>query len=112
MKFRFSDYYRIPVLTIKKILDEARNNGPEDLSKDLTEEWSSINQYLNENCRRELDETLKVFYRAIRWRLSQNDCLNRGFILDNFPSFSEELKYIFMKVSDKKLKRKQKKKPV
>ena len=33
---------------------------------------------------------MKVFYRAIRWRLSQNDCKNRGFILQNFPRFTPE----------------------
>lgn len=43
------------------------------------------------NTPRKLDETLKVFYRAVRWRLAQNDCINRGFILENFPEFKEEL---------------------
>ena len=54
---------------------------------------------------------MKVFYRAIRWRLAQNDCFNRGFILENFPHFKEELEHIFLKLSSKKLKRKQKKEP-
>jgi adenylate kinase len=49
---------------------------------------------------------MKVFYRAIRWRITQNDCKNRGFILENFPKFSPELNYIFNKISLKKLKRK------
>lgn len=48
---------------------------------------------------------MKVFYRAIRWRLSQNDCKNRGYILENFPKFSAELDFIFNKVNSKKLKR-------
>ena len=54
---------------------------------------------------------MKVFIRAIRWRMSQNDCQNRGFILENFPNFNSELNYIFNKMSLKKLKRK-KPKPV
>ena len=55
---------------------------------------------------KELDETMKVFYRAIRWRLSQNDCKNRGFILENFPNFAPELNYIFNKINLKKFNRK------
>ena len=35
--FRFSDYYRIPVLTIKQILDEAREKGPTELTNHLAE---------------------------------------------------------------------------
>lgn len=49
---------------------------------------------------------MKVFYRVIRWRLTQNDCKNRGFILENYPKFSIELGYIFNKISLKKFKRK------
>ena len=49
---------------------------------------------------------MKVFYRAVRWRLTQNDCQNRGYILENFPNFVSEVTYIFNKVSLKKFKRK------
>lgn len=49
---------------------------------------------------------MKVFYRAVRWRLSQNDCKNRGFILENFPNFTPELNYIFNKINLKKFNRK------
>lgn len=59
-----------------------------------------------------LDETMKVFYRAIKWRMSQNDCSNRGFILYNFPRFQSELDLVFTKVTAKKLKRIRPKKPV
>ncbi len=53
---------------------------------------------------------MKVFYRAVKWRLQNNDSCNRGFILENFPRFVEETKVIFEKVSAKKLKRKRPKK--
>ncbi len=55
---------------------------------------------------------MKVFYRAIRWRLQQNDCANRGYILKNYPIFKQELNYIFNKVSLKKFKRKIPKKKI
>jgi adenylate kinase len=53
-----------------------------------------------------LDETLKVFYRVIRWRILRNDCSNRGFILHNYPNFRSELEHIFNKISMNKFKRK------
>jgi len=49
---------------------------------------------------------MKVLYRVIRWRLTQNDCKNRGFILENYPKFSPEISFIFNKISLKKFKRK------
>ena len=49
---------------------------------------------------------MKVFYRAIRWRLTQNDCQNRGYILDTFPKFTSELEFIFNKIPLKKFKSK------
>ena len=30
------------------------------------------------------------------WRLSQNDCINRGYILDSFPKTFDNAKTIFM----------------
>ena len=72
----------------------------------MVEEWDNITDYLNKAEKRPLDETMKVFYRAVRWRLLQNDCANRGFILFNFPHFKEEIENIFNKVSAKKFKRK------
>ena len=39
---------------------------------------------------------MKVFYRAVRWRLSQNDCLNRGYILDGYPKKYEDAVQLFM----------------
>lgn len=78
----FADYYRIPVLNIKNILQNAKEFGDDELVADLREEWAVINNYLSGNAAvNGLDETMKVFYRAVRWRISQNDCKNRGYIL-------------------------------
>lgn len=49
---------------------------------------------------------MKVLYRVIRWRLLNNDCTNRGFILYNYPNFRGELENVFNKMSMKKFKRK------
>lgn len=107
-----SEYYRIPVLNIRNILQSAREFAGDELCTDLKEEWNAINNYLSSGAEiKELDEMMKVFIRIVRWRLTQNDCQNRGYILENFPQFTSELNFIFNKLSDKKLKRK-KPKPV
>jgi adenylate kinase len=38
----------------------------------------------------------EVIILAYRWKLRQNACLNRGFILDNFPKSYEQCKELFM----------------
>ena len=44
-----------------------------------------------------LSEATKVLFRAVKWRLSQNDCKNRGYILVNYPYGFEDAKHIFSK---------------
>ena len=100
------------MLNIKSILQNVKEFADDELCVDLKEEWTAIMDYISSNSEvKELTETMKVFIRAVRWRITQNDCKNRGFILENFPSFTPELTFIFSKLSLKKLKRK-KAKPV
>lgn len=40
----------------------------------------------------------ELVYKCYKWRLTQNDCLNRGYILDGFPRRYEDAKEIFMGV--------------
>lgn len=55
---------------------------------------------------------MKIYYKVIKWRLSQNDCSNRGYILCNFPQLQEECDFIFYPNKTKlKMKKKPKKKP-
>ena len=55
---------------------------------DLKEETAAIMTYINEGVEvKELNDTMKVFVRAVRWRITQNDCQNRGYILENYPNF-------------------------
>lgn len=75
------------------------------MGADTNEEMEKLLQYLEGNCPRNIDETLKVLYRIIKWRLSQNDCMNRGYILDNYPLFTEEAEWIFYPQKPKKLER-------
>ena len=45
----FSEYYRIPVLTIKNMLQYVKEFGDEQLCADLKEEWAAINNYLEKD---------------------------------------------------------------
>lgn len=40
------------------------------------------------------DEMLAKIY---GWRLEQNDCRNRGFVLDGYPTTYEQASHIFMR---------------
>eukprot|EP00828_Plagiopyla_frontata_P042469 TRINITY_DN6340_c0_g1_i1.p1 TRINITY_DN6340_c0_g1~~TRINITY_DN6340_c0_g1_i1.p1 ORF type:complete len:335 (+),score=108.84 TRINITY_DN6340_c0_g1_i1:266-1270(+) len=42
-----------------------------------------------------INETSKVLIRVIKWRLSQNDCRNRGYILSNYPNLTNDTTFIF-----------------
>ena len=76
-----------------------------ELVQDVKEEWEKIHNYISQREQRSIDETLKVFYRALKWRLQLNDCRNRGFILDSFPTNPEEIQWIFFPIKPKKLQR-------
>lgn len=40
----------------------------------------------------------ELVYKCYKWRLTQNDCLNRGYILDGFPRTYQDAAEIFMGV--------------
>ena len=92
-----AEHYKIPILSINTILQKALKEGDSELIRDLEEEIENIQIYLDSNKAESLNETLKVLYRAVKWRLGQNDCRNRGYIIDDFPRFEEEAKFIFEK---------------
>lgn len=69
-----------------------------DLGVDIKEELEGIKQYIGESLDDpKLTETTKVLFRAVKWRLSQNDCKNRGYILVNYPLGYEDAKHVFLK---------------
>lgn len=92
-----AQHYKIPILSINNILQRALQEADSELIRDLEEEIENIQVYLDLNKAENLNETLKVLYRTVKWRLGQNDCRNRGYILDDFPRFAEEAKFIFEK---------------
>ncbi|CAD8042976.1 unnamed protein product [Paramecium primaurelia] len=111
-----SDHYRIPVINQEQIFKDAQDPNyvfPSEIQEDFNELWPAIQEYINNQTPAQLSEQLKIYYKVIKWRLSQNDCQNRGFILQNFPNFFEEADFIFYPNKQKlKMKKKPKKKPV
>lgn len=70
----------------------------DQLGIDFSEEKEAIEEYIkSESDYANLTEATKVLFRAVKWRLSQNDCKNRGYILVNYPYGVEDAKHIFNK---------------
>lgn len=38
----------------------------------------------------------KLIYKIFKWKLTQNDCRNRGYILDGFPREFKDAQYLFL----------------
>ena len=95
--YRVCAHYRIPAIYIEDILTDVRTLE-DQLGIDFSEEKEAIEEYLkSESDYANLTETTKVLFRAVKWRLSQNDCKNRGYILVNYPFGVEDAKHIFNK---------------
>ena len=41
-------------------------------------------------------EVAKCFYRIVKWRLSQNDCMNRGYVFDNPDMGPKDFELLFL----------------
>ena len=54
---------------------------------------TKINEFLSENPHQKIPAEL--LNEAFRWRLSQNDCQNRGYVLDGYPTSYETAKGVF-----------------
>lgn len=61
---------------------EADNKDSDDEVKEL-EIKTKINAFVAENNTTRLSAELLA--EAFRWRLSRNDCQNRGYVLDGYP---------------------------
>lgn len=67
-----SKHYRIPILKIEEIIkDIAENMRDNILGDDVREEQENLAEYLKLKGEvRPLDETMKVLYRVMKWRLN------------------------------------------
>ena len=100
-------HYNIPIVRLEEVFGyiEAMCTDQELLA-DLKEEWPNINTVIhNGTYNLGLNETGKVIYRCLKYRLSQNDCANRGYIFDDPILGEKDLDLLFGILSKKKLKR-------
>jgi len=120
-----AEHYKIPVLSVKTIFEEfppknintvCDENGKEvvvDAEFELVEDYKDLKEGVDELLHHvltgasknlEINEFSKVFYRILKWRLSQNDCINRGYVLDDPKLGINDLQTVFLD-QKKRLKR-------
>jgi adenylate kinase len=88
---KLADHYRIPLINLKTLIPELEalevKEGEKNEVITAMKEWKKANgkkRYPNE-----------LLYEMVRYRLQQNDCQNRGFVLDGFPRTYEDAKGLF-----------------
>ena len=95
------------VTSIKETVDRLRTEGAEAKVEQLKKEAEEAGKELEEDP--EVDpESLAIrlpnqgiLYDLLRERLNENDCRNRGYILDGFPRTFEDCQWIFLKKQTK-----------
>ena len=97
---KIADHFRIPLVNLKTLIPELEAIDLEEGEKNevvsAMKEWKKNNdkkQYPNE-----------ILYEMVRNRLQQNDCQQRGFVLDGFPRTYEDAKGLFYHTLKKKEK--------
>lgn len=95
-----ADHYNVPLINLKTLIPEMEaidlEEGEENELITAMKDWRKKNdkkRYPNE-----------LIYEMVRYRLQQNDCQHRGFILDGFPRTYEDAKGLFYWAPKKKEK--------
>eukprot|EP00801_Mesodinium_rubrum_P001134 Mrub_01134.p1 GENE.Mrub_01134~~Mrub_01134.p1 ORF type:complete len:663 (+),score=138.18 Mrub_01134:340-2328(+) len=118
LSVKLAEQYNIPLISIENVINEwmaeeyeAKATDPEsdpyvdqrEIVGKYKEELDIYNQGQQDKKKKDKkgaaekpklpDEILMIAY---KWKLKQNACLNKGFILDNFPKTYEQCKELFM----------------
>lgn len=100
---KISDHYNVPLVNLKTLIPELEayelKEGEENEVITAIREWKKAHH--NQRYPPEL------VYEMVQFRLMQNDCQHRGFVLDGYPSKYEDAKGTFFHT----LKKKEKPKP-
>jgi adenylate kinase len=122
-----SNYYNIPRVHVKELSDEAfrmekiEDDEPSELVAKIKEQLDAIRNEAKEKIDAENAEkdwgdeeppevdaaTLpirvpdEIIYELLKNRLNENDCRNRGYVLEGFPRSHENCQHIFL-VKEKK----------
>jgi len=78
--------------------DDGNNNGKDNmLVMDSDDEYqpTEIKEKIRDLKEEKKEIPKEVMMEAVRWRLNQNDCQNRGYILDGIPTCYSTAKGIF-----------------
>lgn len=109
-----ANHYNIPLIKLNDITSYVEQFcQDEELLLDLKEEKDNIAALIEQKKYNIglTSETGKVLYRCLKFRLSQNDCFNRGYIFEDPVLGEKDLEVLFGLVSKSKLKRKRPKPP-
>lgn len=76
-------------------LEKLKSQGVKGLPEEVDESkviWAFL--MINQKVIPRLKDEFLI--RCFKWRLSQNDCLNRGYVLDGFPRSYKNARHLFM----------------
>lgn len=97
---KLAEHYNVPLINLKTLIPELEayelKEDEENELIDAIRDWKKKN-----NKKRYPDELL---YQMVQYRLTQNDCQNRGFVLDGFPRTYKDAQGVFFHTLKKKEK--------
>lgn len=90
---KLAEHYNVPLIQVKEVVTAAAR-----LSNDLGERIRTKLEELRENGKGKSAPRLPddLLTEAFRWRLSQNHCRNRGFVLDGWPRTYQDAERLFL----------------
>lgn len=97
---KLADHYNVPLINLKTLIPEVEAIDLEE--EDDNEVITAMRAWRKTNDKKRYPNQL--LYEIVRYRLQQNDCQQRGFILDGFPRTYEDAKGLFFWAPKKKEK--------
>jgi len=90
---KMSEEYNVPHLVIKDLIEAAEKLKDDSEIHIAIEDWKASNpteRYPSE-----------LLCKIVQWRLNENDCQHRGFILDGFPRTYQDAQGVFFHTPQK-----------
>jgi len=103
-----AEEYNLPLVQIAEVVEEV-TNAENELAAKIKQELQEIKEKMIEEAEakkkknQELDHSKinpripdHLLGEAFRWKLNQNNCRNRGFVLDGWPRKYSDAKYLYL----------------
>ena len=104
---KLAEHYNVPLIQVAEVV-AAAENLPNDLGERIRSQFQEQkSQFLESESKKAKPKGYKsppfkprlsddLLAEAFRWRLSQNHCRNRGFVLDGWPRTYEDAERLFV----------------